>query len=302
MSESPDTLVKFGTADTALQILSQRHLRWSAPNIFSDPFEADHRTALNFDPLTLLDAALRAAVSMIFSADQPRGNSPLVTVIRRWRDEERFATTEEAEEVLRELMARIVDQRQQEIEELLTRWRHFTRHLRICCFSTKADNLACWRQFGDSHRGVAICFDVNELAVTPHKVSYQNYRPEITTLKEQLQDILYNEKADAQAQFLEKFLTKSPIYSHEQEWRCFFPEPSQSSSKQPDDSLWYDEHPFVPPAIKAIYFGAAITSAHKKALVEVIKQHYPEAQVFQAVTVPTKYELDFKRVLTAPER
>jgi hypothetical protein len=300
VSESPDTLVKFCTADTAHQILGQQQLRWSAPNVFNDPFEADHRTALNFEPLTLLDGALRTAVGMIFSPDQPRGDSPLTTVIRRWRDEQRFATIDEAEDVLRDLMARIVDQRQTEIDELLANWRYFTRHLRICCFSSKADNLACWRQFGDYHRGLAIRFDVNELTVNPHKVSYQNYRPEITTLKEQLNSILYNERLDVnKEQFLEKFLVKSPVYSHEQEWRCFYPQADQSSSKQPDDSLWYDDHRFASPAVKAIYLGAAISTAHKKALVDIVHQRYPDCKIFQAGLVAAKYELEFQRLKIA---
>lgn len=297
MPDHPETLAKFCTADTARKILASQSLRWSAPNLFDDPFEPNHQTRLNFDPHIMLEAVLRTAIGMIFSPDEPRGNSPLATVIRRWRDEDRFSDPEEAEEVLRELMGRMVDQRQIEIDELMADWRHFTRHLRICCFSTKPDNLACWQHYGDNHRGLVIRFNTNEIAdeSAPHKMEYKNVRPEITGIKEQLNAVLYNERTNPQDSFLEKFLRKSPIASHEQEWRCFYHAPEDSSSKENDDGLWFDDRKFERSAISAIYLGANMPAADKKAFIELIKQEYPQCKVFQAATLAGKYEIEFRR-------
>lgn len=296
MSDHPDSLAKFCTAATALQVLSTQTLRWSAPHLFADPFEQDHRTQLAFDPHGLLDAVLRTAISMIFSPDEPRGNSPLATVIRRWRDEERFANPEEAEEVLRELMSRMVNQRQTEIDELMADWRRFTRHLRICSFSAKPDNLACWQHWGDNHRGLAIRFDVNELSgEPPHKVDYKNLRPEITTLKEQLNAVLYNERPTPQEHFLEKFLVKSPVNSHEQEWRCFYHATAEGSSKHNDESLWYDDRPFPRSAVSSVYLGAQMAAADKKTLLDLLKKDYPQCKVFTAASLQGKFDIEFHR-------
>lgn len=302
MPDHPETLAKFCTADTARKILSSHSLRWSAPNLFGDPFELSHQTGLSFDPHVMLDAVLRSAIGMIFSPDEPRGNSPLATVIRRWRDEERFANQDEAEEVLRELMGRMVDQRQVEIDELMADWRRFTRQLRICSFSAKPDNLACWQRYADNHRGLVIRFDAQALSgdeFTPQAITYKNVRPEITALKDQLNAVINNERVRPQDSFLEKFLTKSPVTGHEQEWRCFYHAVNESSSKETDDSLWFDERSFERSAIAAVYFGASMPAAEKKSFAELIKKEYPTCKIFQATTVAGKYEIEFSRFVYA---
>lgn len=296
MPDYPEHLAKFCSADTAREILTSQRLRWSAPHKFNDPFEPDHRTVLTFDPHVILDSVLRSVTGMIFSPDEPRGNAPLMTVIRRWREEERFISPEEAEEVLKELMGRMVDQRQKDLEELMADWRRFTRQLRICCFSAKPDNLACWRLYGDSHRGLVIRFNSQALCGDnpPQQVEYRQTRPEITSLKEQLNAVLYNEHPEPREKFMEKFLQKPPFASSEQEWRAFFHD-SGESSKAHDDDQWFDDVSFEPEAISGVYLGAAMPANQRKEFYELVKKLYPQCKVFQGHILAGKYELDFQR-------
>lgn len=298
MPEHPDTLAKFCSTQAAGEILESRSLRWKAPHLMGDPFELTHQSELSFDPASLLDGVIRTATAMIFARDVPRSNSPLAMVVRRWRDEERFASPEEAEEVLRELMARMVDQRQSSIDEMMADWRRFTRQLRICAFSAKADNLPSWQRYGDNHRGVALRFQCGEHSTLPEPkpVQYQNTRPEITSLKEQLNAVLHNESVHAQERFLDKFLVKPPQASAEQEWRCFYHATAEQSSKHTDDSLWYDDRPFERSDLDAVYFGAFTPLDEKQRLLKLVREHYSEARIFQAQPVPGKYEIEFVRV------
>lgn len=298
MPDSPESLVKFCTAGTAEQILSGRRLRWSAPHLLGDPFELDHQSELGFDPLTLLDGVIRAATGMIFSREPPRSNSSLATVVRRWREEERFASPEEAEEVLKELMSQVVDQRQHSIEEMMADWRKFTRELRLCCFSAKPDSLSCWQLFADRHRGLALRFRCGEYTSleAPRAVEYSSNRPEITSFREQLNAILYQEKINAQARFAEKFLVKPPVCSEEQEWRCFFHATDMASSREPDDGLWYDDRPFEQSDLAAVYFGAFIPANQKQRIATLVRESYPDARLFQASPVPGRYEVEFSRL------
>lgn len=298
MPDHPDTLAKFCSTATAESILTSQRLRWSAPHLLMDPFELTHQTQLNFDPLTLLEGAIRNATNMIFSREAPRSNSPLTTVIRRWRDEERFNSPEEAEDVLKELLSRMVDQRQESIEAMLADWRRFTRELRICCFSAKADNLPAWQRFADNHHGIALRFRCGEYTALkePQAVEYSSNRPEITTFKEQINAILHHEKVNAQARFPDKFLVKPPMATDEQEWRCFYQATDQASSRETDDNLWYDDRPFEKNDLDAIYFGAFIPAANKQRLLSIAREQYPETKLFQAQPLPGKYEIEFVRI------
>lgn len=298
VAEYPDTLAKFCSAQTAEQILSSQRLRWSAPHLLADPFELTHQTPLSFDPLTLLDGVIRSATSMIFSRETPKSSSPLATVIRRWRDEERFASPEEAEDVLKELMSRMVDQRQIAIEELMADWRKFTRELRICCFSAKVENLPSWQHFADRHRGVALRFRCGEYTtlVDPKPVEYSLNRPEITTFKEQINAILHQEKVNAQSRFADKFLVKPAMSEAEQEWRIFYHATDQASSREADDSLWYDDRPFEKNDLSAAYFGAFMSRESRQRLLGILREQYPETKLFQAAPIPGKYEIEFTRI------
>ncbi|WP_027329694.1 hypothetical protein [Marinimicrobium agarilyticum] len=298
MPDFPDTLAKFCSARTAEQILGSRRLRWSAPHLLSDPFELTHHSPLTFDPLTLLDGVIRAATGMIFSREMPKSNSALATVIRRWREEERFASPEEAEDVLKELMSRMVDQRQVSIEEMMADWRKFTRELRICCFSAKADNLTSWQLFADHHRGAALRFRCGEYTSLPDPkpVEYSPNRPEITTFRDQINAILHQEKVNAQSRFLDKFLVKPPMSADQQEWRCFFQATDQASSREVDDSLWYDDRPFEKNDLDSVYLGAFMPAEDKQRLVTLLRGEYPETKVLQASPIPGKYEIEFHRL------
>jgi len=296
--EHPDTLAKFCSAASAEKILSARRLRWSAPHLLSDPFELTHQTQLNFDPMTLLDGVIRTATGMIFSREEPKSQSALATVIRRWRDEERFASPEEAEEVLKELMSRMVDQRQESIEETMADWRRFTRELRICCFGARPDNLPSWQRHADGHRGAALRFQCGEFTSQPDPkpVDYSPNRPEITTFKEQINAILHHEDVKAQDRFLQKFLVKPPMASEEQEWRCFYHAKDQASSRENDDSLWYDDRPFEKSDLSSVYLGAFMSNNDKHRITALVQEQYPNANIFQARPIPGKYEIEFTRL------
>lgn len=298
MPDHPDTLAKYATAATARKLLESQALRFSAPALYVDPFELNHRTPLSFDPQTLLQSVIRTACGMIFAREEPRGASPLSTVIRRWRDEERFASPEEAEEVLNELMARMVDQRQDEIDAMMSDWRRYTRSLRICSFSAKADNLIAWQYYADSHTGAVLRFQCGENTVlkNPLQVHYNPARPEITTLKEQLNVVLHNERLQSQEFFQDKFLSKQPAAKGEQEWRCFFNVDAAEAGKSTDEKDWYSQVTFEPEHLKAVYLGAFMSVEDKKTLLEILQKRYPGTKVFQAEAVPGKYEISFSRV------
>lgn len=291
----PESLVKYCSVDSARALLSSQSLRWSAPSLFLDPFELNHKTPLSFDPQTILGAAIQAANAMIFAKEDPRGSSPLAVVIRRWRDEERFHSPEEALEVLRELLSKMVDQRLATLDSLMTDWRSYCRSLRICSFSARPDNMACWTHFADHHRGVAIKFQCGEFSALPkpEPVQYKPARPEITTLREQLDVVLTNQPFSAQEFFQDKFTSKSPHFAAENEWRCF--RQQKDDGNKPEEQ-WYEDVKFERADITAVYFGAYTDARHMREIYGIVQEKYSQAKVFQAVAAPGKYEIVFNRL------
>lgn len=123
LEELPKSLVKFCNAETALSILNEGSLRWRTPHNLGDPFGYDQDSLLNFDSITLVEAVVQTATAMIFSSNVPVGHSPMLDAIRRWRDENRFATREEAQGVLKGLCSQMVQQRFVEIKQIQDDWK-----------------------------------------------------------------------------------------------------------------------------------------------------------------------------------
>jgi len=300
-NDTPEHLVKFCTTDTAKKILQSQSLRWSAPHLFSDPFELTHETQLGFDPHVLLQAAIKMAAAMIFGKDAPQGSTPLLNAIRRWREEERFASPDEAEDVMKDLLSQVVDGRQKVIEHMMTEWRKYVRTMRIASFSAKPDNLAAWQYFADNHTGVAIRFEAGEGTglPKPKKIAYKAVRPEVSTLKEEMGVIMKGGQYIAQEHFLEKFTCKPLTCSNEQEWRCFFHSQESLSEESKPESEWYEDRRFERSDINAVYFGAFTPIAEKRAIFELIKEKYGQARIFQSKTIAGKYEIEFERITKA---
>ncbi|PCH58638.1 MAG: hypothetical protein COC19_08335, partial [SAR86 cluster bacterium] len=172
--KQPTSLVKFADAATAKKILTDSRLRWKSPILFDDPFELSHETELSFDSNTLLVSCVKATLGLIFSRDDPKGMSPLVKAVRRWRAEDRFDSEEEAQEILTELLNSMVTQRVPKILEVLQDWKVYASNLRILCLSSDHENPDLWYKFANKHQGVAIRLatgDDTSLA-EPMQVSY----------------------------------------------------------------------------------------------------------------------------------
>lgn len=297
-SESPEHLFKFVSADSAKSILESQSLRWSAPDLFNDPFEMSSQTPLSFETDTLLDSTIKLASSMIFAPETPKGESPLINAIRRWRDEDRFSDPEEAHQVLRELLSKMVDYRLDQLQSGMAKWQRYVRNVRLCCFCKHADNMAGWRLFAHKHQGVALRFNVgtNSSFPPPKPVVYQTDRPELTTLREQLGAILHNRKDGIVDRFADHFFVKSRELKPEDEWRCI--KNSQTETPISDENFenWFDNIKFKKEDLGAIYFGVNISDDNKTAISNMATNLYQNIKLFQAVRAKTGFALEFEKI------
>jgi hypothetical protein len=293
-TKQPTSLVKFTDGETAIRILSDAKLRWSAPCLLNDPFELSHHSILNFDSKGLLVACVKATLGLIFSRDEPLGNSPLIKAVRRWRAEERFDSEDEATEVLKELLASMVQHRDPDLLEIMRDWKSYSRGLRILSLSDCHENLTLWESHGDRHCGVAIRFACGEdfSLEKPLAINYSDHRPEISSLSDQIGIIMEQQKVRFQDYFPDKFLYKSKLLSREKEWRLL----KSVDTDQQDESLWFEDIGFASAEVRAVYLGAGIDKIRKQKVVALLQSQYPKARQFQAVAIQNKFELNFERL------
>lgn len=287
------SLVKFSTIEAGVKILISQTLRWSAPHLFSDPFELDYESRPDVTAEGLLDVLLREALIMLFGPDTPTGrHNRFVNIMARWREQERFCDEEEAQEVLRELLGQIAEIQTRQVDDYMQQWRRFARETRIACFSEKPNNVACWQRFADHHRGIALRFECGDGTglPKPQRVNYQNIAPVVTNRQEQLEVIYGRRNAPTADDFPSKLLSKGRHDHLEQEWRCF--ETATGNSEQ-DPALWFDLRKFPAHELRAVYFGALTAPSDKELIAKLMRANYPTAKIYQASLVPGRYEIEF---------
>ena len=292
-SEAVSSLIKFCTVDTGVKILSSQTLRWSAPNLFHDPFELNFLSRPDTSAATLLEAMLREAWIMLFGPEVPSGrHNRLVNIMARWREQQRFCDEDEAKSVLTDLLGQIATLQERQIEQYLDEWRHFASDTRIACFCEKPNNIAGWQRYADRHRGIALRFEAGEDTglSKPLKVAYQAHAPVVTSQQEQL-DIIYGRRsAPAAKEFPEKLLIKGRHDHLEHEWRCFT---TAKQSAIEDEKAWYDILPFPAHELRAVYFGIYTAQKDKEVIYKLVRANYPTAKIYQAAVPQGHYDLEF---------
>jgi hypothetical protein len=296
-NKQPTSLVKFATAESAIQILSQSSLRWSAPSVFYDPFELNHRSNLDFDSKGLLLACVKNTLGLIFSRDEPVGNSPLIKAVKRWRAEERFDSEDEATDVLSELLSSMVRHREPEMLQIMRDWIKYSSRLRILCLTESHDEPSLWDRYGDNHAGVAIRLATGEDTTLekPMAVTYSDKKPQISSLKEQMDILMNQSEILVQEGFQDKFLCKSKANSQEKEWRLLRTVKEETN----EDHVWFEEFSFPNQEVRAVYLGAAMATDKKLELNTLLLRKFPKVKVFQARAFSDKFELDFERINAA---
>ncbi|MCB1644741.1 MAG: hypothetical protein KDI36_04775 [Pseudomonadales bacterium] len=295
---TPETLVKYASINTAMEIINSGTLRWSSPELFNEPWAVRFNPELSFDHHTVSKAMLRAATAMIFTRDLPAGNldHPLYKAIRRWRGEDRFHDENEAYEALSELLAPTPETLRGKLEKMICQWQALVETARVICFSENHRELRCWEKYADNYRGVALRFARRNAFANPEPVDYTTTRPNLTTVKEQVDDLVGIRAAEKPASFTSRFLMKPRSDAQEKEWRCIRIMNEEDLDCGEDIEDWYMDEPFHPQDLEAVYLGFRMSEYDRETFSQLIRSAYPSVTIYQSRPQEDQYELDFQKI------
>ncbi|WP_053981584.1 DUF2971 domain-containing protein [Marinagarivorans algicola] len=290
---SPKHLIKYLDAAAGIQALESHSLLWSSPNRFRSPFEMNGRYEMPFNNHELLDTTVKVASSLIFNNDRAIGDTPLISAINRWRDEKRFDTPEEAKAVLKGLLRKRVEQQEEQLYSTLQQWQQFAESIRVCCFCSEAHVASAWTQFADHHQGIAISLTPNAENELHHAqpVTYSPERIQLTTVKEQVADLLYNHNNQVHQRFTQNLLHKPKHLQAEREWRALTP---RDSSFQKTAHPYQEEKVLAPGSIAALYLGVNCSESTKTHLLAIATHLIPTPKIYQCIIAKHTYQIEHK--------
>lgn len=293
----PDALYKYVSVESGRQILCDASLRWVSPALVEDPWFIGHNVELGFDHHAVNKAMLKTAVSMIFSRDIPSGNRehPLYKAIVRWRSEERFNNETEAWDALSELLAPTPETLEQKLTKLTSAWQETVSNARVVSFSEHPKIIQSWHYNANNFRGMVLRFEPSGGFETAKPVEYSNQRQHLTTIREQVHDLVGIQKANVEESFEAKLLSNSKQFAYEKEWRCIriFNEEDLDCGEDVED--WYMDEAFPSESLKAVYFGFNMPEHQVQEISELLNTSYPGAALYKARRIDEQYEVEFDK-------
>jgi len=151
--------------------------------------------------------------------------------------------------------------------------------LRICCFTTKKENLLFWSHYGNSHKGFCVEFDATKMPIAyAFKVKYENEYPEIG----------YPRPRDARG--FKPALIKSKSWEYEEEFRTIFVPNIERQPKNDGSSLILNGD-----EINNVYFGAKMLEEHKVKLLKIIECGPFRPEIWDTKLSKSDFKLEFKK-------
>src|SRR5258708_7791396 len=287
------SLFKYATTDTARAILRTRALRWSAPELFNDPFEFKSPLEFGFEWDDLESPLLDEMTRLVTKPEQPELIEDGPTTFQIRNDRIAYVASPRSRDDVRRgyegAVASIIDKLRSEDERYDQIWRKMKREWRVLCLSAVPNNILMWSHYADSHKGAVFAFDqgvgLRSELMAAKAVSYSK---DVNTAASLEDFVAYltsqrpkpnNEKAFEKSVFL-----KSSDWDYEQEWRIL------TKDTRPDAQLFTDR-PFDPTELAAIYFGCRTPQESKKTITAAAKSLGTPISFFEMQDERIRFEL-----------
>lgn len=294
----PDALYKYVSADSAREILCDARLRWVSPALVDNPWFFGYEAELGFDHLAVNKAMLNTAVAMIFARDLPKGNRehPLYKAIVRWRSEDRFDNETEAYDALSELLAPTPETLEQKLNNIRSAWQETVANARTLSFSENPKILQAWQHQANNYKGLVLRFNTAEQFESAHPVEYTNQRLHLTTVREQVHDLVGIQKATVEESFASMLLSNSKQMAYEKEWRCIkiFDEEDLDCGEDLED--WYMDESFATESLGAVYFGFRMPDYEVREIAQLLNTNYPGTNLYMSKRVDEHFDIEFEKV------
>lgn len=261
----PDRLYKYCSVnENAINNLNDSVVYLSWPNDFNDPYDAGFLlNGCSLYPMTT-DIAIsnfEIKTGTCFSDEGKKllkqGKSLTEAVLEGFPDDRfdkkipREKLKEVGEQIEKKYLCSIVKELENNIK----------RTLRICCFTTRLDNMSMWHHYANGHSGICIEYDTHGFCNIFRRllfpVIYGETRFDASRYLQNIRDMKQRPRLFP----FYASIFKSKDWAYEDEWRLVIP------------GGCLEECPLVNAKINAVYLGRKISDDNKQRVLNVCKKN-----------------------------
>lgn len=184
----------------------------------------------------------------------------------------------------------------EKFKKIVSTWKQIIEHSRIIYLSETSKDLLSWQLYAENHRGIALKFSTQGVLSNSKPVVYTGVRTLLTSVKEQVDDLVGIKRAEVIDTFEKRLLSQPKLSASEKEWRNIkvFKEDELDCGEDTED--WFLDLSFEPKELKAVYFGFKIPKKKRMELTEILNTSYPSTTLYLSIPVEGKFEVDFKKL------
>ncbi|MFZ3136222.1 MAG: DUF2971 domain-containing protein, partial [Thermodesulfovibrionales bacterium] len=173
------------------------------------------------------------------------------------------------------------------------RWEKDIETYRILCFSEFNDSDLMWKRYAEKHSGIVFQWKpiaaIDSPLYVARPVIYSDDIPEVATFEYITEVAIGLKPMISTDEFLTLVTTKATSWSDENEWRIV-------STKRNYDSGEYEDVPFSPQEIYAVYLGCEIDGGNKKDIFKTVSDDFSHVNVYQAYMDEESRLITFKNI------
>lgn len=293
----PDFSYKYTSSSTAKIILRNKTIRWNSPLNFNDTFELNYSIGTDFDESKAVDIIAQKLATVIYDDKiklyDNRLRNPKLNYMRKHLRKDSYPI-DHFVETIKPVAKELIPTVKNIIDKEKERWKKDIKNYRILCFSECNDSILMWERYADEHSGVVIKWkpiaEIDSPLYAAYPVIYSDEVPEFATF-EYLIDIYIGLKPAKPMidELLTLVTTKTTSWSDENEWRIV-------STKRIFDSGTYEDVPFSPQEIDAVYLGCKISDGDKEDILVSIEEGFSHVSIYQAYMDDDSGVIKFKTI------
>jgi Protein of unknown function (DUF2971) len=282
---------KYVTFETAIKILENKTLKWSAPDSFNDPFEFRSPFEYGFEFDEMKELALRRLAIILTQVEEPNlfpGN-PVAPMIPERRLECKGRDPGEVCNRLREKFGSLVEKwREQSVLDRET-WREIKQTYRVLCLSTVHNHILMWSHYTKDHQGVVLEFrpiiELGSPFLAARPVIYAKDVPVAANLDDWIKFLTGDgPRPNTENAWEKAVFTKSSVWAYEKEWRII-------SKRQTGEEGPFSFRRFHSQELVAIYFGCRIASESRSGIIAALSNWKTPVSLFQMRDERIRFEL-----------
>ena len=286
----PISFYKYMTIQTAIKVLSNRKLRWSAYHRLNDAH--DLRVTFRLDGN--FQDAKTLSIEKLWE-DYSAGNNSVKNISGAFIQYIRSLNPD----IPKATFAAILEEAFLTPQEINKSIENFNSELlancadcKILCLTDSPENRLMWAHYAEEHAGLVMKFENVPTLDSPYKmakpVQYVSDYPtlfDIESLSDLLSGRISLHNRDTIKKIMDQFaFTKNKCWAYEREWRI-----ALWGGKQPlgeyEDSLFHKEE------LKSIIFGVRTSEKSIKEISEIVHSSYPSVQLTKSSPLPFNHPL-----------